>query len=80
MDEFKYIFYELEKHKSGLIKQETENEIMKVQLSKTLLQLTEIKTWAKYDEIAHDRYTEELKEEGITAEEIAKIDEDAYYY
>ena len=54
--------------------------IMKVQLSKTLLQLTEIKTWAKYDEIAHDRYTEELKEEGITAEEIAKIDEDAYYY
>jgi hypothetical protein len=44
------------------------------------LQLTEIKTWAKYDEVAHDRYTEELKDEGIKPEDISKVDEDAYNF
>jgi hypothetical protein len=34
LDEYKFIFFELEKHKLGLIKQETENEILKVQLQK----------------------------------------------
>jgi hypothetical protein len=42
-------------------------------------EFVELKTWAKYDEIAHDYYTKELMSNGMTKHSLSLIESDMEY-
>lgn len=79
LDEFSFLLHQLD----SLQKKEVEKTKTIEHLESTIIKQTEeflaLKTWARWDEIAHDEYVKELRAYGITKDQMKMIEGDMEY-
>ena len=73
IDDWRFIFVQLESFK--LKEQELEKENMNLQqmLRMAESRVTEVAIWAKADEAAHDEFTDQLIEDGIDEDDLIQV-------